>query len=165
MDRSINAARVGGADGVRSLPMTRASQLDAIRARLAGLSAWAKPMIGFDARGNATLRWHEEMCTMDQALALMVYIVGHERVAAAFVADLPEASEEAISPQEREREISKLSHTLLALERQEEVIISCAFADGTEILRRPDANPLAVLRVHIVTASPQPQEAAASAAA
>jgi hypothetical protein len=108
-------------------------------------------MIGFDARGNATLKWHEEMATMDQTL-------GVERVAAAFVADLPPPAEDAISPAEREREISKLSGTLLQLERQEEVIISCAFADGTEILRRPDANPMAVLRLQVAA-----KEAAAAA--
>jgi hypothetical protein len=144
---------------LKALPLKRDSQLEAITARLASLS-WAQPRIAFDARGNATVRFYEDIATMDQVLALMVYVMGPEQVAAAFARNLPEAGEDAISPEDREREIGKLSTTLLKLERELEVIISCAHADGTEILRRPTANPLAILRLAIVAA----EEAAAAAA-
>jgi hypothetical protein len=41
------------------------------------------------------------------------------------------------------------------LERQENSLISCAAADGFEIVRRPDANPLAVLNLRIVAQQEQ----------
>jgi hypothetical protein len=138
---------------IRRLPLTRESQLAAIRARFESLSAWAAPKIGFDAKGGADLRYVEDLATMPQVMSLMVYILGAETVAAAFARDLPDECDESITPQERAATVEKLSSALLKLEREEEVIISCAHTDGTEILRRPTANPLAVLRLQIVAAT------------
>jgi hypothetical protein len=90
---------------LRGLPMKRESQLQAISARLAGLSQWAQPKIGFDAKGFATVRWYEEMATMDQVLALFTFVLGPEQVAAAFARDLDEEREDAVSPLEREQQI------------------------------------------------------------
>jgi hypothetical protein len=45
------------------------------------------------------------------------------------------------------------------LERQENSLISCAAADGFEIIRRHDADPRAVLNLVIVAREPQQQVA------
>jgi hypothetical protein len=67
----------------------------------------------------------------------------------------------ALSPAEREQAISKFTNTLLTLERQEEHLICLAAADDHEILRRPDASPLAILQLQIGRVA---AEAVASAA-
>jgi hypothetical protein len=53
----------------------------------------------------------------------------------------------AVSPLEREKRLSELSASLLALERREECLNERAAGDGLEILRWPDASPLAVLGI------------------
>jgi hypothetical protein len=65
----------------------------------------------------------------------------------------------AMPAAERIKRISELEAQLLALERREEVLVSCAAADGTEVLRRPDANPMAVLGIVVVAKEAQQQVA------
>jgi hypothetical protein len=143
----------------RALPMKRASQLEAMRAYLAGLAARSWPKVVFDAKGNATVRWIEDMATMDGVLGLLVFALGSDQVASAFALKLPAEASNAISPLERERKLAGLAAELLSLERKEESLIEKASADGTEVLRRPDASPLAVLGIAIVAA----KEAASAA--
>jgi hypothetical protein len=137
--------------------MKRESQAEAIRSRLAGLALRSAPRVTFDQHGHARIAWAEDLIhTRDDVLGILCWFMGGpQEIIAAFGLDEIEAPE-AVSPAEREAAISKFSNTLLTLERQEEVIISCAQADGTEILRRFDAKPMAVLNLVIV-----PQQAAA----
>jgi hypothetical protein len=143
----------------RSLPMRRASQLEAMRAYLSRLADRSKPRIGFDARGNATVQWTEDMATMDGVLGLLTFAFGAKQIGEAFALDLPAEPANAIAPLERERKLAELSASLLALERREEALIERAASEGQEVLRRPDASSLAVLGIVIVAA----KEAASAA--
>jgi|SRR5262245_59034806 len=141
--------------------MSRASQLEAVRAYLARLARGAQPRIVFDARGNATVAWVEDMATMDGVLGLLALVVGSEQVAAALARDLAPEQGNAVSPLEREKRINELSVSLLALERQEEQLIMRAADEGVELLRRPDASPPCVLGV-VIAAAAQGAEGAAA---
>ena len=50
-----------------------------------------------------------------------------------------------LSPQDRTARVAELEQKQLELERAEEAMIMRAAGDGIELLRRPDASPLAVL--------------------
>jgi hypothetical protein len=96
-------------------------------------------------------------------LAMMCWVLNgaSKQVASALLRDLgdqPEAAN-ALTVAEREQRLAELSAEWLRMERLEESLIMRAAADGTEVLRRPDANPLAVLGVVIA-----PAQAAMSAA-
>ena len=141
---------------VRKAPLCRSSQEEAIRAHLARLVQ--RPKIGFDARGGALVTWVEDMATMDGVLGLLAFVLGPEQVSAAFSRDLEPESPAAVTPLERETE---LSVSLLALERTEEALILRAAGEGIELARRSDASPVAVLGVVVVNANARTQASAA----
>ena len=141
---------------VRKAPLCRSSQEEAIRAHLSRLVQ--RPKIGFDARGGALLTWTEDMATMDGVLGLLAFVLGPEQVSAAFSRDLEPESPAAVTPLERETE---LSVSLLALERTEEALILRAAGEGIELSRRGDASPVAVLGVVVVNANARTQASAA----
>jgi hypothetical protein len=137
---------------VRKAPLRRSSQQEAVRAYLARLAQQVRPKVGFDARGGASVRWIEDMATMDAVLGLLAFVVGSEQVTAAFTRQLEEEPEApgALSPLEREKKVNELAIRLLELERVEESLIGRAADEGIELARRGDASPLAVLGVAIV---------------
>jgi hypothetical protein len=138
---------------VRAAPLRRSSQQEAIGAYLSRLSQQARPRIGFDVRGNARVAWTEDLVTSkDDLLGLLAFILGAEQLSAAFARELEQEPEraDALTPEERDKRIAELSASLLALERREEALIDRAANDGLDVLRRPDASPLAVLGVVIV---------------
>jgi len=144
---------------VRALPMRRASELEAMRAHLARLAQRARPRIVFDARGNATVTWIEDMAQMDSVLGLVAFVLGPEPLSAAFARDLEPEGAGAVSPLEREAKLAELSASLLSLERCEEQLIMRAADEGVELLRRGDADPRAVLNVAVVAKDAKPQAA------
>jgi hypothetical protein len=137
---------------VRSAPLKRASQTEAINNYLARLARQARPKVGFDVRGNARVAWIEDLATMDSVLGLLAVVLGSEQIAAAFTRQFEQEPEPvgALSPAERDNRLADLAASLLLLERQEEQLIERAAADGTEVLRRSDASPLAVLGITAV---------------
>jgi hypothetical protein len=62
-------------------------------------------------------------------------------------AEIGEDAPGALSYDQREAELGRLSKELLALERQEEALISAAERVGQRIVRRRDADPRAILEV------------------
>ena len=139
---------------VRKAPLCRSSQEEAIRAHRARVVQ--RPKIGFDARRGALVTWVEDMATMDGVLGLLAFVLP-EQVSAAFAHDLEPESPGAVSPLEREKRISELSVSLLALERTEEALIERAASEGIELPRRGDASPVAVLGVVVVNANARAQ--------
>jgi hypothetical protein len=148
---------------VRALPLKTASKRESARSYLERLAQVYAPKIVFDGRGNAKAMWREDMVvSKDEILSLIAWALGPNgpaELVEAFAIDEEPEPEDAISPQEREQQLSKFQNTLLTLERQENSLISCAADDGFEIVRRPDANPLAVLNLVIVQWEPQQQVA------
>jgi hypothetical protein len=144
-------ARVqGDLVAVRRAPMKRASQEEALRSHLARLASQSRPRINFDARGGASVRWIEDMATMDAVLGLLCVVLGPEAVLAGLVRDLEPEAAGALAPLEKERRVSELMLRLLELERIEEALVLRAASEGIELPRRGDASPLAVLGVVIV---------------
>jgi hypothetical protein len=144
---------------VRAAPLKVSSKRESARAYLERLAQVYAPKLVFDGRGGAKAMWREDMVvSKDEILSLVCWALGPngpaELVEAFAIDDEPEP-EDAISPEERERQLSKFANTLLTLERQENSLISCAAADGFEIVRRPDANPMAVLNLVIVVQQEQ----------
>jgi hypothetical protein len=141
---------------VRSAPLKKSSQLEAMRAYLARLQQRMAPRISFDQRGNAKVSWAEDMVAgKDDVLGMLCWLTGPQPVLAAFERDIEAEAPNAVTPLEREQQIGKLTNNLLALERKEEYLIERAAASGIEILRRPDASPLAVLNLVISQAQQQ----------
>jgi hypothetical protein len=148
---------------VRALPLKQSSKREAARAYLERLAQVYAPKIVFDGKGNAKATWREDMVvSKDEILSLIVWALGPngpaELVEAFAIDDEPEP-EDAISPEDRHQQLSTFANALLQLERQEECIIRNAVADGFELTRRPDANPMAVLNLVIVAQEPQQQVA------
>jgi hypothetical protein len=141
---------------VRSAPLKRESQEQAITEYVAAQVGRVKPRIAFDMRGRAKVMWAEDMiASKDDLVGMLCWILGgaSKQVAAAFVRDLGDGPEpaNALSVAEREQRLAELSAELLRMERLEESLIVRAASDGTEVLRRPDV-------------AAAPQEVAASAA-
>jgi hypothetical protein len=150
---------------VRSAPLKRESQEQAITEYIAAQVGRVKPRIAFDVKGRARVMWAEDMiASKDDLVGMLCWILGgaSKQVSAAFLRDLDQQPEpaNALTVAEREQRLAELSAELLRMERLEESLIVRAASDGTEVLRRPDASPLAVLGIVIVSA----QEMAASAA-
>jgi hypothetical protein len=135
----------------RAMPMRRASQLEAVRAYLAGLAQRAQPKIGFDAKGGARVTWVEDMASKDDIVGLLALVLGPQQLAAAFSRELDEQPEpaDAVSPLEREKRLAELTQRLFGFEQCEEGLITKAHADGIDVLRRGDASPACVLGVAV----------------
>jgi hypothetical protein len=58
--------------------------------------------------------------------------------------------QDGISREERQRRIAELEAKILDLEHQEESLVVAALAQGLEVHRRPNANPLALLGLEVV---------------
>jgi hypothetical protein len=148
---------------VRAAPLKVSSKRDAARAYLERLAQVYAPRLVFDGRGNAKATWREDMVvSKDEILALIVWALGPNgppELVEAFQIDEEPELEGALTPLEKEETLGRFSKTLLTLERQENSLISCACADGFELTRRPDADPMAVLNLQIVAQEPAQQVA------
>jgi hypothetical protein len=79
------------------------------------------------------------------------------------VADMPLPNgADAMPAAERIKKTAELETELLILARKEEALVERAAADGLEILRRPEASPLAVLGVQVQIVAAQAQAEAAA---
>jgi hypothetical protein len=133
---------------VRKAPLRRSSQLEAVRSFLSRLEQQVRPRVAFDARGAARVLWNEDIVAgKDDVLGLLAFVLGTDTLSAAFTRELEREGEDvaALSPLEREKRLSELSVSLLALERLEEALVLRAASEGIELARRGDASPLAVL--------------------
>jgi len=135
---------------VRRLPLTRASELAAIRAHLARLPV--RPRLVFDVRGNASITFLDDIPTMGSVLGLLAHLLGAEEITAALARDLAAEPVGAVSPLEREAQIDALAAKLYALEQTEQSLIDGAAAEGVEVAYRADCDPRCVLGVAVVRA-------------
>jgi hypothetical protein len=67
------------------------------------------------------------------------------------LAELPELQGETITRAERERLLKEHRAEILRLERIEEALVTQAISNGQDVLRRPDANPLAILGCEVAS--------------
>jgi hypothetical protein len=137
---------------VRAAPLPTADQIKLAEEYVARRGAVTGPRIGV-VRDQLQLQWHDDVIASRQDLIGTLCWLAPTSVLAALKREIEAAGApvNAMPAAERIKKIGELEAQLLALERREEVLISCAAADGTEVLRRQDANPMAVLGVVIVS--------------
>jgi hypothetical protein len=131
---------------VRSAPLTRQAQQDAVHRYLASLAMGSRPKITFDQQGNARIAWAEDIATMNSVVGLLALICPAELISS-FQLDAGPEPENAVSPGQREARLGDLSAKLLELERRESALL--CVAEG--VLPRPEMNPQAYLQVRIAT--------------
>jgi hypothetical protein len=139
----------------RQAPLPPTEQQRLAEEYVAGLMGGGRPQqINFH-RDRLTLRWRDDVvASRDDVLAMLAW-VAPERVHAALARDIREqpVRPDAMPAAERLRRVAELETQLLDLERREEALVLRAAGDGLEILRRPDASPVAVLGVAVVATS------------
>jgi hypothetical protein len=144
---------------IKRAPLKKSSRGEAIGKYLGMLAQRAKPRIGFDQQGNARIQFVEDIATMDTTVGLLALCFPQE-LATVLEASLGEGSTDApnaVTPDERERQLARLGDELLELERKEVALLS--LAEG--MLPRPETNPFAYLQVQIVEAAAQEEAAVA----
>jgi hypothetical protein len=65
-----------------------------------------------------------------------------------------DALREVMTTPEQTAELARLDAEIESLQRAEESLIELAFANGTDVLRRSNANPACVLSVRVRAAAP-----------
>lgn len=100
-----------------------------------------------DLRGINRGDDHVAIVGANRALEVLVWLLrDHIRdTLAEMLRQHPLAREAGLSPQDRKAKQTKLTAELFELERREEALICRAESQRIEILRRPDADPRAVL--------------------
>jgi hypothetical protein len=85
----------------------------------------------------------------------MICWVLRDQLIARLNADIDQISddENALSDEQRENQLAELQGDALACGRHEEALIESAERQGLDVLRRPDADALAVLSLELVTPS------------
>jgi hypothetical protein len=143
-------------------PLKKSSRGEAIGKYLGMLAQRAKPRIGFDQQGNARIQFVEDIATMDTTVGLLALCFPQElaTVLEASLGEGPADAPNAVTPDERERQLARLADELLDLERKEVALLS--LAEG--MLPRPETNPMAYLQIQIMAAEAEAAVADANAA-
>jgi hypothetical protein len=129
-------------------PVKHGSQREAIISHLAYLAQRVRPRLNVDRNGKAHIVWAEDLIAdKNDLLGLFALICPGETLAMFQIDEKPEPAD-ALTPEEREARLSKLSDELLELERREVALLT--LAEG--MLPRPETNPMAYLQVQIVEA-------------
>jgi hypothetical protein len=131
---------------VRSAPLRKQSMREALTRYLASHAMRVRPRVSFDAQGNAKVLWDENTVhSKDDMLGLLSWFMGGpQELAIAFGIEQEPEPPDALTPDEKAQQLSKLADDLLALERRE-----AALLDGADVLPRPEMSPLAYLQVRI----------------
>jgi hypothetical protein len=146
---------------VRSAPMRKSSQREAVIAYVASLAARAKPRIVFDVKGNAKMLWVEDMIVQkDDLVGTLALFLGPQKIAEVLAHQFEQEAErsDAVTPAERQEKIAELSASTLSLERREAALLEENGIDN--ILPRPEMDPRAFLGVIVATAQTQTKEVA-----
>jgi hypothetical protein len=125
-------------------------------ARLVSPSITSRPRQGKTAWPMLSLETGHHLIDMVDTAALMMFALQDQLIAAATVSisKLYEENPLVVPESERKARMDEIDEQILAEARVEEALIEEAEARGLEILRRPDAPPLAVLGVAIAPAAP-----------
>lgn len=133
---------------VQSAPIAGKSKRAAVKRYLGTLVANGKPTANVNAQGEVSIRLGsgpDSVALFDakgsRLLGMVMHLVGEDTVLDVLA---PREAERpnAITPQQRDEQLTELRDELLMLERAEEVAL-----DGTGILRRADADPRAILGI------------------
>jgi hypothetical protein len=150
---AIEATRNGIKSLQGQLQVTRRSPLpleDRKRAAeqfVARLAQQARPIVSFDVHDRISLRFKDSVISGTDDLLAFCCWLDPQAVLSALMNEVS-ALPTPINPlpaAERMQRVAELEKKQLELERAEEAMIQRAAGDGIELLRRPDADPRAVL--------------------
>jgi hypothetical protein len=131
-------------------PLARADIEAAIKVHVAELAAQARPTI--DRAGGLRITWPAR-ATAVQTLAWL----DPAALAAAIAHEIPpsvgKGKGKGVSESERASATKRLKSELLAIEREEEALVTLALANGVDAVRRPMADPRAVLQIEVTKAT------------
>jgi hypothetical protein len=132
---------------VRMAPLPRDAQRDLIKSYVSRQLQAARPTVTV-LNDQPRISWRGDTHSVEDIVALLCWLLPTEMVDA-LTHELP-VRPGAISQNDRLLQTLETETRLLELERLEESLVERAHSDGlTDILRRPDASPLAVLNVVI----------------
>jgi len=128
--------------------LARADIEAAIKAHVAELAAQARPTI--DTASGLRITWPARV-TAVQTLAWL----DPAALAAAVAREIPPSAGKGkgVSESERASAVKRLKFELLAIEREEEALVTLALANGVDAVRRPTADPRAVLQIEVTKAT------------
>jgi hypothetical protein len=139
-------------DEVKRAPLPAAAQTDLVEAYVVQKMQAARPSVSV-LNDKLRVNWRGDTISVEDVVALLC-LVAPEHVCKALERALPEVSH-ALPKDERLKRVAHLEMQQLELERKEESLITQAAAEGTEVLRRVDADPRAVLSVAVVAKEAQ----------
>jgi hypothetical protein len=133
-------------DDLRAAPLTRTELRKRAAALVDELAERGRPIAHVE-RGEFSVQWRRTLSaipgmTPTDAVALLAWI-DPDTLVARLMGEIPDAP--GVSAAERERREPELEAQILALERVEEALIE----KTTEVARRPNANPAAILGVMV----------------
>jgi hypothetical protein len=143
--RNEIAALRGRLAAVRRAALSKDEQLALVKSYASRLLNQARPRVSI-VGDQLKVNWRGDTAMIEDVAALLCWLQPTEFVEA-LQHELGQPAAGAISSAERSQRICDLEAQLYALAVREEKLIELAQADGVEILRRPDANPLCVLGV------------------
>jgi hypothetical protein len=134
-------------------PLPKAEQTKLVEEYVVRLFRQGAPSVGI-VQDRLRVLWKGDTVMPEDTAALLAWIAPDAfcRAIERELAEVPVRAD-AMPAGERIRRVEELSAQLLVLERKEEHLIETAAADGVEVLRRPDADPRAVLGLQIVAAA------------
>jgi hypothetical protein len=135
---------------VKAAPLPTADVVEAAREFVARRALVAKPKIAV-MRDALRLTWADDVVMSKTDVVSLLCAFAPEQVLSALTREL-ETGPVPVDPlpaAERVTRLAQLEETLLQLEHHEEALITKAQAEGTDVLRRPDASPMAVLGLTI----------------
>jgi hypothetical protein len=143
---------------IKAAPLPKGDKMAAIEQHVLRLASQAKPQIFVRDQG-VKINWRGDMVVAEDVAALLCWMEPALMCEALCREIDAQSGDGALSAADRVKSIFSISAELLDLERHEESLICFAADDGQEILRRPDADPRAVLGVVVVKAAPAAQVA------
>jgi hypothetical protein len=145
---------------VRRAPLPPAEQRRLVDAYVSELFGRGRPTVAV-VGDRLRVSHRGDMVAAEDVLSLMTW-VAPEQVQEALEGELRRLPQraDAMTADERERRTAEIERQLLDLERREEALVLRAAGDGLEVLRRPDASPLAVLGVRIAATAATEEDVA-----
>lgn len=150
---------------VDAAPLPRAHLIARARKHVDALAERGRPKIGYDRKtGEFTVELISDAYgpSSNRIIPVLAWF-DREKLLARITAQINALPEPklALSPDAKRERVASIKASIDAMERQEEALINRAASEGVEILRRPNASPLAVLGIrHAKAMTAQRKEAA-----
>jgi hypothetical protein len=141
---------------VRRAPLPSQTMLEIADQFVERLGRQAKPTLVFDMKDQMSLRWRDSVVGgVEDLVAFACWMApdAMKNTLKAEIAQMPTAMN-AMPALDRQQLVEKLEDALFSHELVEEALVARAHSDGlVDLLRRPDADPRAVLGIAVAKAA------------